>query len=103
MTTADLIIKPIITEKSLDDARGGRYTFEVQLKANKNQIRQALDKAFDVKVRTIKTAVTKEKRRTIAKTRHQVSGRVWKKATVQLSSGKLTMFEVGGENGNKEA
>jgi large subunit ribosomal protein L23 len=99
----DLIRRPILTEKSLDDARRGRYTFEVNLKANKDQIKEALKSSLNVKVKTVKTMIVKEEKRLIPKSRRTVEGRVWKKAIVELSDGKLSMFEVGGGEDDKKS
>ena len=99
----DKIIRPILTEKSLTMAKGGRYTFEVSLGANKNQIRQALQDSLGVKVRTVKTAVQKEARRILAKSRRQMPGKLWKKAVVEISEGKITMFEIVGDDNDKKS
>jgi large subunit ribosomal protein L23 len=99
-TLTDKIIRPILTEKSLDLAKNGRYTFEVDLKANKDQIKKALNDNLKVKVKSIKTAIQKDASRLVPKSRRQVAGRVWKKAIVEISEGKITMFEIVGEDNN---
>lgn len=103
MQLTDKIFRPILTEKSLAQARLGRYTFEVSVAANKNQIREALENAFSVKVKKVRTAISKEAVRLIAKSRRQVPGSVWKKATVELSSGKLSLFEISGGEDDKKS
>lgn len=99
----DKIIRPILTEKSLAQAKSGRYTFEVRIDANKNQIREALNSSLGVKVKNIKTSILKEETRIITKSRRQVTGRKWKKATVELTEGKITMFEIGEVEDKKNA
>lgn len=94
---ADIINRPIVTEKTLDDAKSGRYTFEVQVTANKDQIRQAANDLFGVKVVSVRTQIIKEKQRLIAKQRRLVRGRVWKKAIIEIKEGKIDAFEVGGK------
>ena len=103
MQLTDKIVRPILTEKSLAQARLGRYTFEVSLSANKNQIKEALENAFSVKVKTVRTAIQKEALRFIPKSRRQVPGAVWKKATVEISSGKLSLFEISGGEDDKKS
>lgn len=92
----DKVIRPILSEKTLASAKIGRYTFEVQLDASKDAIKEALKTALGVKVKTVKTAIMKDSTRIIAKSRHQVPGRKWKKAVVELSEGKIDMFEITG-------
>jgi len=54
MTTAyDVIIRPIITETSMDDTANKKYTFKVQKKANKTQIKLAIEEIFGVKVEKV--------------------------------------------------
>lgn len=55
MDHRDVIIRPLITEKSNDLMAEGKYTFEVDRRANKTQIRQAVEALFNVKVRKVNT------------------------------------------------
>lgn len=51
MTTPyDVIIKPVITERSMDDAANKKYTFKVATKANKTQVKLALEEIFGVEI-----------------------------------------------------
>ena len=81
-----IIIRPIITEKS-DRAtqRENKYTFEVALKANKMQIKEAVERLWGVKVKKVNTVIMKPKPRR----RGWVRGRTrrWKKAVVTLEEG----------------
>ena len=52
-TPYDVIIAPIITEKSMDDAAERKYTFKVAKDANKTEIKLALEKIFDVEVEKV--------------------------------------------------
>lgn len=88
------IIRPLVTEKGTHQsqqshdatntrpARGGAYAFEVHADANKAQIRQAVEKIYNVRVQSIRTATRHGKRRryrmAIGRTRN------WKKAVVVL-------------------
>jgi len=82
MLPEDIIIKPIITEKSNMEMQAGRYTFEVNKKATKVDVKRAVEKLFNVKVLKVNTINVsgKEKRvgRNIGKTAD------WKKAIVSI-------------------
>lgn len=82
MLPEDIIIKPIITEKSNMEMQAGKYTFEVNKKATKVDIKRAVEKLFNVKVLKVNTinVFGKEKRvgRNIGKTAD------WKKAIVSI-------------------
>lgn len=98
----DVFVMPIITEKSLADAKKGKFTFSVVASVPKSVIRQAVEKTFDVKVIGLATSIVKgKKRRTGAKRIEKKEG-VWKKATVTLSSGQtISVFGVGGDQDKK--
>lgn len=51
----DLIIKPVVSEKSMDAANDRQYTFIVAKSANKTEIRQAVEKVFEVQVESVNT------------------------------------------------
>ena len=58
----DIIIKPVLTEKSYDDMADRKYTFEVAVNANKTEIKQAIEEIFDgVKVESVNTMRTQGK------------------------------------------
>jgi large subunit ribosomal protein L23 len=98
----DVIIAPIITEKSMKDASIGRYTFKVATSANKFSIKEAIEKKFKVKV--LKTFVSLVKGKTGRKgaRREEFVKTAWKKATVQLAKDqKIALFDVGGQEEKK--
>lgn len=82
MLPEDIIIKPIVTEKSNMEMQAGKYTFEVNKKATKVDVKRAVEKLFNVKVLKVNTINVsgKEKRvgRNIGKTAD------WKKAIVSI-------------------
>ena len=86
MEATQLIIRPVISEKSFALAEAGKYTFRVHDSAHKTEIRQAIESLFDVHVIEIRTAWVKSK----PKRRGQTAGRSrhWKKAIVQVASGE---------------
>lgn len=85
MNYRDVIKAPIITEKSSDLARNNTYVFSVDIKANKTQIKQAIENIFDVKVENVNTINVKPKKKRVGRYTGKTS-RV-KKAIVKLSEG----------------
>jgi large subunit ribosomal protein L23 len=85
MDMSQVIIRPVVSEKSFVLAEAGKYTFRVHDKAHKTQIRQAVEQLFDVKVTGVRTVSVKSK----PKRRGAHSGRTrsWKKAIVQVREG----------------
>lgn len=79
----DIIIKPVVTEKSMDDMSENKYTFVVDKRSNKTEIKSAVQQVFDVKVAKVNTM------NMIGKVKRQgaTSGRRanWKKAIVTLT------------------
>ena len=51
----DIIIKPIITERSMDDMASGKYTFVVDKRSNKSEVKKAVETVFGVKVEKVNT------------------------------------------------
>ena len=82
----DVIKKPLLTERSMSllDA-SNTYVFEVHSKANKVQIRNAVERLFDVKVESVNTASMHGKRRRRGRTVAKMPD--WKKAFVTLREG----------------
>ncbi len=79
-----IIRKPIITEKATDaTSHRNAYTFRVPLSANKIEIRGAVERLFDVKVKSVNTLRTKPKWRRRGRSIGQTP--VWKKAVVVLA------------------
>ena len=93
MDIYQIIEKPLVTEKGSDMlARGNWVVFRVRLGANKIQIREAVQKIFDVKVLHVNTQVVQGKRKRFGKNIGQ--SKTWKKAMVQLKEGeKIEIFE----------
>jgi len=85
MDSSQVIIRPVVSEKSYVLSAANRYTFRVHPDAHKTQIRQAVQELFDVRVVEVRTLSVKSK----PKRRGTVSGRTrtWKKAIVQLRKG----------------
>jgi large subunit ribosomal protein L23 len=85
MDASQVIIRPVVSEKSFVQAEIGKYTFRVHPDAHKTQIRQAIEQLFEVKVRDVRTVSVKSK----PKRRGVSAGRTrsWKKAIVQVGPG----------------
>ena len=85
MDASQIIIRPVVSEKSYVLATADKYTFRVHPDAHKTQIRQAIEQLFDVGVVDVKTMSVKSK----PKRRGYTSGRTrqWKKAIVQVKPG----------------
>lgn len=87
--------KPIITEKSMIEKAQNRYTFEVDTRASKGQIKKAAEEAFGVEVISVKTAKIAGKRRRVGRFRREVKKPDRKKAIIELKKGqKIDLFEV---------
>jgi len=88
----DVIRRPCITEKNTNLQPLGKYAFEVVDSANKLQVKQAVEKAFKVKVKTVNIMNVSGKRRMLG--RRQIVEPSWKKAIVTLLPGeKIELFE----------
>ena len=88
----EVLRRPIVTEKSTALQADDKYTFEVAPKADKHQIKQAVEKAFKVKVVAVKVMTVPGKTRRVG--RRQVMTQSWKKAVVTLGPGhKIEFFE----------
>ena len=81
-----VVQKPIITEKSSILREANTYTFKVDRRANKIQIRQAVEALFDVKVKSVRTVSVPGKPRRQGMFQGRRPG--WKKAYVTLSQGE---------------
>jgi large subunit ribosomal protein L23 len=92
-----IIVKPLITEKSMSDASRGKYTFVVSKDARKPAIKQAVKSQFNVTVAHVATTVVKGKTQRVGVRRVEVGKSPLKKATVTLKKGdKIGLFEPGG-------
>ena len=86
MEASQVIIRPIVSEKTYALAEAGKYTFRVHEKAHKTQIRQAVEQLFEVNVVDVRTASVKSKPKRRAYTFGR--SRQWKKAIVQVQEGQ---------------
>ena len=93
-TAYDIIIRPIITEQSMEQTEMKRYTFEVAKTANKIEIAKAIEEIFGVRVIKVTTTTVHGK---LKRTGRYPAGhrKTWKKAVVKLSedSKNIEIFE----------
>jgi large subunit ribosomal protein L23 len=88
----EVLRRPLITEKSTDLQSRNKYAFEIADEANKPLVKQAVEKAFKVKVTGVNVVRVPGKTRRVG--RRQVLTRSWKKAIVTLQPGdKIEFFE----------
>lgn len=93
MKPEDIIIKPIITEKSNDGLQMGKYTFKVNKKATKVDIARAVEKLFVVKVLKVNTLIVKGKEKKVGV--HVGKTSDWKKAIVTIETDPKDMKYIG--------
>ena len=88
----EVLRRPLITEKNTMLQAQGKYAFEIAREANKPQVKQAVEKAFKVKVLAVNVMTVPAKTRRVG--RRQVLTQSWKKAIVTLKPGdKIEFFE----------
>lgn len=99
LTAPEIVLRPVISEKSIDESNRGKYTFAVHPDANKIQIKAAIEELYKQEKVTVVsvnvlTAKAKEKRRGTRRGRVVGHTSAWRKAVVTLAPGqKITFFE----------
>jgi len=92
LQASQVILRPVISEKSLDETQRGKYTFRVHGNAHKTQIRQAVEQLFEVHVEAVNVIKVRPKPKRRGATRGTRPG--WKKAIVQVREGEsIPIFE----------
>lgn len=93
MTPYDIIKRPVISETSMENMAEKKYTFEVDRRANKVEIKKAIEKIFGVKVQKVNTMNVPGKKKRMGM--HVGKRPDWKKAIVQLTpdSKEIEFFE----------
>ena len=97
MIAEEIIVKPIITERSSMDMQEGKYTFKVNKKATKVEIAKAVEKLFGVKVLSVNTISVKGKQKRVGA--HVGMTSDWKKAivTIDTNPSEETYLTKGGK------
>ena len=96
LQAAEIILRPVISEKSMDETQRGKYTFRVHDNANKLMVKHAIEELFKVNVETVNVSTTKAKEKSRNRRRGRQEGWTspWKKAVVTLAAGqKIEFFE----------
>ena len=84
MKPEEIIIAPVVTEKSNDELQQGKYTFKVNKKATKVEIAKAVEKLFEVRVLKVNTMTVKGKEKRVGRNVGRTSD--WKKAIVTIDT-----------------
>lgn len=97
MLPEEIIVAPIVTEKSNDELQDGKYTFKVNKKATKIEIAKAVEKLFEVKVLKVNTMNVGGKKKRVGYHTGKTSD--WKKAivTIDTNPSEQTYFAKGGK------
>ena len=99
MDVNDVIINPVISEKSMQHANLGKFTFHVAKGAHKGVIKKAIEEKFKVNVMRISTNIVKGKKTKAGKRRMEILKSPWKKAVATLKGGeKIALFDVSGKS-----
>lgn len=90
MDARDIIKRPVITERSADLMQMDKYTFDVDVKANKTQVKHAVEEIFDVKVEKVNIMNVKPKKKRMGRYEGFTNRR--RKAIVTLKEGSIEIF-----------
>ena len=93
MLPEEIILAPVVTEKSNDSMQLGKYTFKVNKKATKVDIKRAVEKLFDVKVLTVNTMTVQGKEKRVGRSVGKTSD--WKKAIVTIDTNPAEQSYLG--------
>ena len=97
MKPEDIIIAPVITEKSNDELQIGKYTFEVNKKATKIDIKNAVEKLFEVKVLNVNTMTVKGKEKRVGRSIGKKKKKKKAVVTIDTNPTEKTYLEKGGK------
>lgn len=92
MKINEILFKPKITEKAINKAKDSVYLFAVNIKANKDQIKEAVKKLFPVEVLSVRTVMRKGKIRRAGKRMKEKKMLDTKLAYVKVKKGKIDLF-----------
>lgn len=93
-----VIKRPLITEKSVQDAKLGKFTFLIAHNAGKNAVKKAIETTFKVNVVDIATNIQKGRKKRTGPKRIEIEMSVVKKAIVKLLAGqKIDLFDIKSE------
>ncbi len=96
LSAHEVIVRPVISEKSMDESRRGKYTFAIHEDASKIQVKAAVEELFKVQVTAVNVLTTKARQKRRGTRRGRIVGWTtpWRKAIVTLAEGqKIEFFE----------
>jgi large subunit ribosomal protein L23 len=96
LVATQIVLRPVISEKSMDETQRGKYTFRVHSDANKLMIKAAVEELFKVTVVDVNVLTTKPHEKSRNRKRGRIQGWTtpWKKAIVSVAPGdKIEFFE----------
>lgn len=98
MNSVAITVSPIISEKSMHDAKRGKFTFRVLRYVDKETVKRTVEQKFNVHVTTVRTSLLKGRTKRVGSFRRVISEPSWKKAVVTVLQGeKIDLFDVGGK------
>lgn len=98
MSKTDILLAPVISEKSMKDAKGHKFTFKVLMTSNKKDIKKAIEDKFKVNVLNVSTIIVKGRKKRAGKKRLEILQSPWKKAIARVKEGqKIALFDIGGK------
>ena len=92
-TAYDIIIKPVISERSMDDAQARKYTFKVAVGANKTQVKQALEEIFDIEIEKVNVMNVKAKKKRMGRNEGMTSASRKAIVTLKPTSKEIEFFQ----------
>jgi len=92
-TAYDVIIKPVISERSMDDAQQKKYTFRVAKDANKTQVKHALEEIFDVEIAKVNVMNVKAKKKRMGRNVGMTSSGRKAIVTLKPNSKEIEFFQ----------
>ena len=92
-TPYDIIIKPVISERSMDDAQMRKYTFKVATWANKTQVKHALEEIFDIEISKVNVMNVKAKKKRQGRTMGMTSKSRKAIVTLKPTSKEIEFFQ----------
>jgi Ribosomal protein L23 len=92
-TAYDVIIKPVISERSMDDAQARKYTFKVATDANKTEIKHALEEIFDIDIERVNVMNVRGKKKRQGRTMGMTSASKKAIVTLKPNSKEIEFFQ----------
>jgi len=89
----DVIIKPVISERSMDDAQERKYTFQVATDANKTQVKHALEEIFDIEISKVNIMNVRGKKKRQGRTSGMTSASKKAIVTLKPNSKEIEFFQ----------